>query len=676
MVGGTLTAGLADNDQFKRVWREFGPTGQGRFEVLSGQRITSLGNGANNTYTAGQAITSQRRLEPNEVAQNVDQPLTWLVRADIRLLGETRRILAGNAQSRVTLFGAVDRGRFTGNQLLIALFADYGPTSGDRRLQVVTGEYAEHATQAQQNGAFSLDAPVTGGGFIVSMGRDDQLSPVLDSMVRAAKLRDPASVNGDLMWDDDGKYIGYRVNITAADASVKRIEVTGAASRFFPPGVFTAQQEQAARTAIRDSSLHDAPDESGNFGGGFGASALQSARHARQRRHDREQRVVDNYALTGARGNLDLPENRRNEWASLVGDFLALELPAPRARLRVVQLGGGNTGDPLFNVSLGQAAIGVFKVFANQQQAQAEIDQLRYLASPDGQPAQNQHSTVVGGYDGMQPVQVGNAQGRMGILMDAAPGRSVDSLVTSLPAPDSPLRIASVERVRAASLLVARALAEIHYRSRNAQNNGMMTPQQKYGGPQAQTDVANILQKIGFLMAPDPQRYTPQRVVELQAQNAPLTAIRNRVRDHLLPAFQQANVPATCYHGDANSGNFIIDGDRLSIIDVGFARWSHGVQGGTATGANDIAKYLNSLETLHPVAPNRLTAQELGPISDAFCATYRQSYNGLDGNNNLTQQDLAAIINIYRVEGELAALNNNTFTPAQSVARMNQWVGL
>jgi hypothetical protein len=141
----------------------------------------------------------------------------------------------------------------------------------------------------------------TGGGVVTSLGGRNAVPPPLADMADAVLRADPHSVSGRMLFDSGGQYLGYRLTIAGHD-----FDVTGAASRFYPGrGIFgnpsgrvfgrpdewvghdglystTEPRFVAARpaTPAQSSSQRDAPAESGNFDGGFVASAVQASRYA------------------------------------------------------------------------------------------------------------------------------------------------------------------------------------------------------------------------------------------------------------------------------------------------------------------------------------------------------------------------------------------------------------
>ena len=164
------------------------------------------------------------------------------------------------------------------------------------------------------DGARFAVAGYEGDGVIASLGTRNSVPPAVADMVDTAIRQDPSSVSGRMLFDDDGQYLGYRITVEG-----KTIDVTGAASRFFPAGQLfearpgdigplpavdagsapgtvwsTAESRYAlsGRTApgtprgfaAQTGSNRDAPPEGGNFDGGYVATATQTSHYAAWRR--------------------------------------------------------------------------------------------------------------------------------------------------------------------------------------------------------------------------------------------------------------------------------------------------------------------------------------------------------------------------------------------------------
>ncbi|MFE9580011.1 hypothetical protein ACFYO1_26745 [Nocardia sp. NPDC006044] len=157
-----------------------------------------------------------------------------------------------------------------------------------------------------QGTRFSV-GPHEGDGVIASLGTRNSVPPAVADLVDTAIKRDPNSVSARMLFDNDGQYLGYRITVDGRD-----IDVTGAASRFFPGGqlfrpgtgsvpplpaghpgtVWSTQDSRFALArpepgfAAQTASNRDAPPEGGNFDGGYVATATQATHYAAWRRSD------------------------------------------------------------------------------------------------------------------------------------------------------------------------------------------------------------------------------------------------------------------------------------------------------------------------------------------------------------------------------------------------------
>ncbi|MBR7832521.1 hypothetical protein KDL01_04585 [Actinospica durhamensis] len=167
----------------------------------------------------------------------------------------------------------------------------------------------EPSTAADGSTRFSV-AGFEGDGVIASLGTRAAVPPSVAEMVDSALKSDPKSVTGKMLFDDDGQYLGYRIDIAG-----KSIDVTGAASRFFPvdqlfsqprggsdplpasggataPGTvwstgdarYAAAPSERGKFPEQTGSNRDAPPEGGNFDGGYVATATQAMHYAAMRR--------------------------------------------------------------------------------------------------------------------------------------------------------------------------------------------------------------------------------------------------------------------------------------------------------------------------------------------------------------------------------------------------------
>jgi hypothetical protein len=81
-------------------------------------------------------------------------------------------------------------------------------------------------------------------------------------------------VHGELMYDDQRQYLGYRVQFSAAGKRYE-VEVTGAASRALPVELFPP----AVLRRVAAEWAAEIPPETGNVPGGFLPTAVQAVRY-------------------------------------------------------------------------------------------------------------------------------------------------------------------------------------------------------------------------------------------------------------------------------------------------------------------------------------------------------------------------------------------------------------
>jgi hypothetical protein len=197
-------------------------------------------------------------------------------------------ILEKNPNAHVTMIGYKPPPGLVGNtqwDQVMSSFGDGAPV-GARRFKVVEGERVGSITMT--GGEFTL-AGHTAGGYIASLGRNGLVPGPVADLVYSAYTRDPGSVSGKLLEAADGQYLGYRL-IVKTPRGDQHFDVTGAASRFLPPELFSSTdikkvmgaRDPAGNNIPSDIQDRDAPGESGNFDGGYGSSANQAAQYRRR----------------------------------------------------------------------------------------------------------------------------------------------------------------------------------------------------------------------------------------------------------------------------------------------------------------------------------------------------------------------------------------------------------
>ncbi len=131
-----------------------------------------------------------------------------------------------------------------------------------------------------------------GTAYVAALGRNNDYPLAVLELIAQIKGKGGDYLIQPLFHDD--QYIGYRVRFMVGEKPVSSLDVTGAASRFLPLAdvmlhVDATEVTNAGKTVerafelLRASDQWDAPAESGNFSGGFAATATQTARYARHR---------------------------------------------------------------------------------------------------------------------------------------------------------------------------------------------------------------------------------------------------------------------------------------------------------------------------------------------------------------------------------------------------------
>ncbi|MGQ4382597.1 hypothetical protein [Streptomyces sp. SAS_270] len=161
--------------------------------------------------------------------------------------------------------------------------AEYGGdgrlvTYSDRRLGevgTVPGPDGQVRLAALDSGGNPLG--IEGDAYVACLGRVSRLPETLESVETWAR-ENGGQVQGELLFDKDRQYLGYRLDFEAGDQK-HTVDVTGAASRMLPGNVFS--RDDMARLSLLDAKT--APAESGNVAAGFMATALQGSHLAKHR---------------------------------------------------------------------------------------------------------------------------------------------------------------------------------------------------------------------------------------------------------------------------------------------------------------------------------------------------------------------------------------------------------
>ncbi len=341
------------------------------------------------------------------------------------------------------------------------------------------------------------------------------------------------------------------------------------------------------------------------------------------------------YRLPGEKYTLELDPNNRDAWDDQVRGFFAENLRAKGKWVRVQQLGGGKSGAVVYRVWVDDNDVGVFKLFERSGAA----DEQRMLKLLE--QAKLKHMTPVRERGRMKVDPKTGFDGAL--LMDAAKGTSVKEMIESLPTDQQ--RPAELRKLQDAAKHVARGLAEMHshFESGRTMSNEAKLSDAKYFLERNFRKPGGDQQKVRDALGSDFER------------------VKAEIEGRVLEKFLAAKVPATAYHGDANAGNFIVDGydasahrfKQVGMIDVG--SMSYSVEGGrgTKTGAADIARFLGSLETL---APGALAPSELADVRTAFADSYFREYSK---THDLDRSAYAHAEKWYAIEMQIAVVRNH-----------------
>ncbi|MFJ8162135.1 hypothetical protein ACIRBY_14550 [Streptomyces sp. NPDC096136] len=283
--------------------------GEGRaaasLELLADPRVSDALNTSEDTRTAGAtetlrataaweracALAPGRVFMGDEIGDGDYDPTVakdWVI-AGVggAAIANAEIILQANPEARVFMVGKdapfVLHNDAQYTALRRAHDADYG---GDGRLVVYGGRYlGAVGTVTAPDGRVRLEAldsageslGIEGDAYVACLGRVSRLPHALDPMESAVRSAG-GTVRGELVFDDDRQYLGYRLELEAHGRR-HTVDVTGAASRMLPGHVFGG--EDMARLAAFDAKV--APPESGNVSAGFMATALQGSQLARHR---------------------------------------------------------------------------------------------------------------------------------------------------------------------------------------------------------------------------------------------------------------------------------------------------------------------------------------------------------------------------------------------------------
>jgi Ser/Thr protein kinase RdoA (MazF antagonist) len=145
--------------------------------------------------------------------------------------------------------------------------------------------------------------------------------------------------------------------------------------------------------------------------------------------------------------------------------------------------------------------------------------------------------------------------------------------------------------------------------------------------------------------------------------------IESTLRNKIVPGYVQSSLPATAYHGDANIGNFMVDGSNVRVIDVGSMKHSlDGNNRGKSTGAADVGRFMQSLEAS---AGGHMTGAEIKDVQDHFLAAYVAA-------SKVPRGELGDAMTLFRAELEIAAIQfaKSAKEKQAAVVRLGALLGL
>ena len=227
-------------------------------------------------------------------------------------------ILSENPKARVTMIGA-DRpaGLFENDQFRAlagrhadaALATELGIPPGDGRLRVQVDRVGApiahdqpHPSATPADLVDESDIPAhlrsrrfydsngslpdpRATAYVAALGRADDYPPLVANLIDQTRR-----MHGDYYIKAlflDRQYVGYQVTFLQDGQSSGPIEVTGAASRFLPinDAIAHARTPEDVRDLeyVKATLDWDAPAESGNFAGGFAATATQTSKYGAYR---------------------------------------------------------------------------------------------------------------------------------------------------------------------------------------------------------------------------------------------------------------------------------------------------------------------------------------------------------------------------------------------------------
>jgi hypothetical protein len=337
----------------------------------------------------------------------------------------------------------------------------------------------------------------------------------------------------------------------------------------------------------------------------------------------------------------------KEAWPADVAKFVARELGRDEKQVSARRLGGGFSADSdsIFSVSIGGKAFGTLKVFRDAEGAKSEERMQRRLN------AAGLHAPVPYGVATTQTAG-GTASGAA-LLMTTLSGTSLQAELARVPRGNAPGHEAAFSTFRAHVTQVASYLAEFH----NKLGSG------KALAPGIKENRAAV---------------ELHRVAELRGKlpTALVDGMLAKLRAEVIPAYRAAPVKATVSHGDANLGNFLVEGPSVGTVDLVNMEQSLTAGEGHTTAAKDVAYFMWLLRHYGSV-PTPWAGNETPPFSakenDALGSAFLEAYYAGSGE---AREVLAPAVKFYRVDRELEAFRLGWDSAERTEPRLRALLGL
>ncbi|HWU90616.1 MAG TPA: hypothetical protein VN253_25295, partial [Kofleriaceae bacterium] len=327
-------------------------------------------------------------------------------------------------------------------------------------------------------------------------------------------------------------------------------------------------------------------------------------------------------------------------WAAKVKAFLANRFGVDAEHVTVTAVTDGRSGDMVYKVDVAReegAFKGIFKVFHNADVADTEIQ--------IGEKMKKDLKVNTPSNHGVARVEAedGSAS-KAGVLFDRAEGKSPHELVKEIGALDKAAegRKPLITQLQQAVVAVAKQLSKLHGKAKAGNTGRVATPTELKAKDLMAKDVKQVHEK-GL--------YTSHLAVAAEhLEEAEVTALGEAFDKLLEDNVVKQKLRKSMTHGDANAGNFIVDGDEASIIDVNTGVQSLGPTGDAKkTGAADTGRFLESLRTAYPGA---LTEEELAELDKQFHTAYLPGSDAFPEDKTPTKKEEGAL---KKIDDEKAA---------------------